>query len=112
MLHSIGIVQIAFFIVILRPIFTTIPNTMANSVTLAGHVEIDDFVVLGGLTAIHQFCKIGAHVITMGGTLLSQDVPPYVRAVSKGGMAFPNGINSEGLKRRGFSAKAILAIPK
>jgi len=85
---------------------------LANSVTLAGHVEIDDFVVLGGLTAIHQFCKIGAHVITMGGTLLSQDVPPYVRAVSRGGNAFPNGINSEGLKRRGFSVEAILDIKK
>ncbi len=46
----------------------------------------------------------------MGGTLLSQDVPPYVRAVSRGGMAFPNGINSEGLKRRGFSAEAISDI--
>ena len=83
---------------------------IANSATLAGHVEVDDFVVLGGLTAIHQFCKIGQHAITMGGTLLSQDVPPYVRAVSKGGMAFPNGINSEGLRRRGFSSEAISNI--
>ena len=83
---------------------------IANSATLAGHVEVDDHVVLGGLTAIHQFCKIGQHSITMGGTLLSQDVPPYVRAVSKGGMAFPNGINSEGLKRRGFTSKAISDI--
>jgi UDP-N-acetylglucosamine acyltransferase len=83
---------------------------IANSTTLAGHVEVDDFVVLGGLTAIHQFCKIGQHAITMGGTLLSQDVPPYVRAVSKGGMAFPNGINSEGLRRRGFSSEAISNI--
>ena len=85
---------------------------LANGVSLAGHVEIDDFVVLGGLTGIHQFCKLGAHSITMGGTLLSQDVPPYVRAVSRGGNAFPNGINSEGLKRRGFSAQAILDIKK
>ena len=85
---------------------------MANGVSLAGHVEIDDFVVLGGLTGIHQFCKLGAHSITMGGTLLSQDVPPYVRAVSRGGNAFPNGINSEGLKRRGFSAQAIFDIKK
>ena len=83
---------------------------IANNATLAGHVEIDDYVVLGGFTAIHQFCKIGQHAITMGGTLLSQDVPPYVRAVSKGGMAFPNGINSEGLRRRGFTAKAISDI--
>ena len=87
-------------------------SVFANSVTLAGHVEIDDYVVLGGLTAIHQFCKIGAHVMTMGGTLLAQDVPPYVRAVSKGGNALPNGINSEGLKRRGFSAQAIEDIKK
>ena len=83
---------------------------IANNATLAGHVEIDDYVVLGGLTAIHQFCKIGQHAITMGGTLLSQDVPPYVRAVSRGGMAFPNGINSEGLKRRGFRSEAISNI--
>lgn len=85
---------------------------IANSVTLAGHVEIDDYAVLGGLTAIHQFCKVGAHVITQGGTLLSQDVPPYIRAVSRGANAFPNGINSEGLKRRGFSAETILDIKK
>jgi len=85
---------------------------LANGVNLAGHVEIDDYVVLGGLTGIHQFCKLGAHSITMGGTLLSQDVPPYVRAVSRGGNAFPNGINSEGLKRRGFGAQAILDIKK
>jgi UDP-N-acetylglucosamine acyltransferase len=83
---------------------------IANNATLAGHVEIDNYVVLGGFTAIHQFCKIGQHAITMGGTLLSQDVPPYVRAVSKGGMAFPNGINSEGLRRRGFSSEAISNI--
>ena len=87
-------------------------NILANGVNLAGHVEIDDYVVLGGLTGIHQFCKVGAHSITMGGTLLSQDVPPYVRAVSRGGNAFPNGINSEGLKRRGFSAQAISDIKK
>ena len=83
---------------------------IANNATLAGHVEIDDYVVIGGLTAIHQFCKIGQHAITMGGTLLSQDVPPYVRAVSKGGMAFPNGINSEGLRRRGFTSEVISNI--
>jgi len=87
-------------------------NIIANGVNLAGHVEIDDYVVLGGLTGIHQFCKVGAHSITMGGTLLSKDVPPYVRAVSRGGNSFPNGINSEGLKRRGFSAQAISDIKK
>jgi len=85
---------------------------IANSVTLAGHVEIDDYVVLGGLTAIHQFCKVGAHVITQGGTLLSQDVPPFIRAVSRGANAFPNGINSEGLKRRGFNSETILNIKR
>ena len=83
---------------------------IANNATLAGHVEIDNYVVLGGFTAIHQFCKIGEHAITMGGTLLSQDVPPYVRTVSRGGMAFPNGINSEGLRRRGFTSEAISNI--
>ena len=83
---------------------------IANNTTLAGHVEVDEHVVLGGFTAIHQFCKVGQHAITMGGTLLSQDVPPYVRAVSRGGMAFPNGINSEGLRRRGFTSEAIRDI--
>ena len=53
---------------------------LANGVSLAGHVEIDDYVVLGGLTGIHQFCKLGAHSITMGGTLLSQDVPPICKS--------------------------------
>ena len=62
---------------------------MANQATIAGHVCVDDYVVLGGLTGIHQFCKIGAHVITMGGTLLGSDVPPYVRAASRGGSSFP-----------------------
>ena len=85
-------------------------NILANSVTLGGDVEIDDYVVLGGLTGIHQFCKIGAHVITMGGTLLGSDVPPYVRAASRGGNSFPNGVNSEGLKRRGFSIQSISDI--
>ena len=83
---------------------------IVNNASLAGHVEIDNYVVLGGFTAIHQFCKIGQHAITMGGTLLSQDVPPYVRAVSKGGMASPNGINSLGLRRRGFTSEAISNI--
>jgi UDP-N-acetylglucosamine acyltransferase len=87
-------------------------NTIfANNASIAGHVDIDDFVILGGFTAIHQFCKVGAHAITMGGTLLGKDVPPYVRAVG-GSSPKPNSINAEGLKRRGFSEKALKDIKK
>ena len=85
---------------------------LANNATLAGHVEIEEHVIVGGMTAVHQFVQIGAHSLIGGGTLLNKDVPPYVRAVSRGGNSFPNGINSEGLKRRGFSAQAISDIKK
>lgn len=51
---------------------------LANNATLAGHVEVDDWVILGGLTAVHQFCKIGAHAMSAGGSIIVQDVPPYV----------------------------------
>ena len=84
-------------------------NTVfANNAQLAGHVCVGDFAILGGYTGAHQFVSIGAHSITGVGTVLLQDLPPYVTAA--GNTAKPYGINSEGLKRRGFSPEAIGAI--
>lgn len=71
---------------------------LANNATLAGHVELDDFVIVGGMSAIHQFVIVGAHVMLGGGSMVSQDVPPYVMA--QGNHARPFGVNIEGLKRR------------
>lgn len=83
---------------------------LANNSSLAGHVEIDDFAILGGFTLVHQFCKLGAHIMTAVGTVIFKDVPPYVRA--SGYNAKPNGINVEGLKRRNFSTQCISDIKK
>jgi UDP-N-acetylglucosamine acyltransferase len=84
-------------------------NTIfANNAQLAGHVVVGDWTILGGFTVVHQFVRIGAHSMTAMGTILLQDLPPYVMA--SGNTAEPHGINSEGLKRRGFSAEAIAAI--
>lgn len=82
----------------------------ANNAQLAGHVHVGDYAILGGFTVVHQFCRIGAHSITAMGTILLQDLPPFVTA--SGNSASPHGINSEGLKRRGFSADAIAAIKR
>jgi UDP-N-acetylglucosamine acyltransferase len=81
---------------------------LANSVTLAGHVIIEDHAILGGATLVHQFCRIGAHAFTAGGSVVLRDVPPFVMA--GGNSAQPHGINSEGLKRRGFDVVAIESI--
>lgn len=81
---------------------------LANNATLAGHVEIDDFAIIGGMTAIHQYCIIGAHVMVGGCSGVAQDVPPYV--IAQGNHATPFGINIEGLKRRGFSKESLHAI--
>ena len=83
---------------------------LANNSSLAGHVDIHDYAILGGFTLIHQFCKIGAHVITAVGSVVFKDVPPYVTAA--GYDAKPHGINSEGLKRRGFSPESIAQIKR
>ncbi len=83
---------------------------MANNASLAGHVDIHDYAILGGFTLIHQFCKVGAHVITAVNTVVFKDIPPYVTAA--GYDAKPHGINAEGLKRRGFSADSILQIKR
>ena len=86
-------------------------NTIiANSVQLAGHVIIGDWVILGGMSGVHQFIRVGDHAMTAFQTKLMQDVPPFVMAA--GYPAAPAGINSEGLKRRGFSADAILNIKR
>jgi UDP-N-acetylglucosamine acyltransferase len=82
----------------------------ANNATLAGHVEVGDYVILGGFTGIHQFCKIGAHAFAGMGSLINADVPPFV--IVAGNYAKPRGINSEGLKRRGFDATRIAAIKR
>ena len=82
----------------------------ANSTQLAGHVVIDDYAILGGFTGVHQFCQIGAHVMTAVGTVLLHDIPPYVKV--SGSPAAPHGINSEGLKRRGFSSTSVMGIKR
>lgn len=83
---------------------------LANNATLAGHVTLDDWVILGGFAGIHQFCKIGAHAFIGMGSLINADVPPYVMVA--GHYARPRGINAEGLKRRGFSPERISAIKR
>ena len=85
-------------------------NVLANSATIAGHVHIGDFVILGGTTAVHQFCHIGSHSFTGGGAIVLKDIPPYV--MMSGMKHIPQGINSEGLKRRGFSPETISTIKK
>ena len=81
---------------------------MANCATLAGHVEIQDWVIMGGLSAAHQFTKIGAHAFIANNGAVTRDVPPYVMAV--GQPAEPHSVNTEGLKRRGFTPQQILNI--
>ncbi len=83
---------------------------LANGATLAGHVIVGDWAILGGFTKVHQFCHIGAHSFCGMDTGLNQDLPPYVTA--SGMPAKPVGINSEGLKRRNFSAEQILNIKR
>ncbi|KXF81038.1 acyl-ACP--UDP-N-acetylglucosamine O-acyltransferase [Enterovibrio coralii] len=80
----------------------------ANNATLAGHVKVGNQAIVGGMTAIHQFCVIGSHCMLGGGSIVVQDVPPYVMA--QGNHCAPFGINVEGLKRRGFEKSAIKAI--
>ena len=81
---------------------------LANNVLLAGHVTIDDHVILGGATGVHQFCRVGQGAFSGGGSIILGAVPPFVMV--QGNPAEPRAINSEGLKRRGFSADDIGAI--
>lgn len=81
---------------------------LANNVTLAGHVSVGDFAIIGGLTAVHQFVNIGAHIMIQGLSKVSKDVPPYIMAA---GEPFRyNKLNSIGLRRRGFSRETLKAI--
>jgi UDP-N-acetylglucosamine acyltransferase len=82
----------------------------ANLSQLAGHVHVGDWAILGGNTQAHQFVHIGAHSFTGMGTYLAQDLPPFVKAA--GNMAKPYGINSEGLRRRGFGTETINRIKR
>jgi UDP-N-acetylglucosamine acyltransferase len=81
---------------------------MVNAAALAGHIHIEDHAIIGGLTGIHQFCRIGAHCIIGGASAVSKDVPPYT--VAQGNHAKLFGLNLIGLKRRDFSEKTINAI--
>ncbi|EKT58248.1 acyl-ACP--UDP-N-acetylglucosamine O-acyltransferase [Providencia burhodogranariea] len=81
---------------------------IANNGTLGGHVSLGDFAIIGGMTAVHQFCQIGAHVMVGGCSGVAQDVPPYV--IAQGNHATPYGLNIEGLKRRGFDKESLHAI--
>jgi len=80
----------------------------SNSSTLAGHVTIGDYVVLAGLVAVHQFCTIGSHSFVTGGTLVRKDVPPYIKAAREP-ISYA-GINSVGLRRRGYEPEKIREI--
>ena len=78
---------------------------LSNAVNLAGHIMIDDFAIVGGMTAVHQFVNIGKHAFISGGSLVRKDVPPYVKAAREP-LSYV-GINSVGLRRRGFSSEII-----
>jgi len=85
-------------------------TVFANNATLAGHVQVGDFATLGGFVGVHQFCRIGAHAMLGIAAVIRQDVPPYLTIA--GNPAAPHGVNSEGLKRRGFSPESIAAIKR
>ena len=81
---------------------------LANNATLAGHVQVDDYAIIGGLTGIHQFTKVGAHVMAGFASHISQDVPPFMMV--DGNPLSVRGLNLEGLRRRGFSPARIAAV--
>ncbi len=86
-------------------------NTIfANNASLAGHVTVGDYAILGGFTGVHQFCKIGAHVMTGISSVVFKDSPPYIMAA--GQPAAPHGINGEGLRRRGFTTTALAGLKR
>jgi UDP-N-acetylglucosamine acyltransferase len=80
----------------------------ASNAQIAGHVEVNDWAILGGMTGVHQFVRIGQHAMLGGASALVQDIPPFV--IAAGDKAAPHGINTEGLKRRDFSAATITAL--
>ena len=83
-------------------------TVLANNATLAGHVQVDDFAIIGGLTGIHQFTRVGAYVMAGFASHISQDVPPFMMV--DGNPLAVRGLNLEGLRRRGFSAGRVAAI--
>ena len=80
----------------------------SNNGTLAGHVVVEDYAIIGGLAAVHQFCRIGAHAITGGCTKIVQDVPPFM--IADGNPAVIRGVNKVGLERRGFTDGDLRAL--
>jgi UDP-N-acetylglucosamine acyltransferase len=80
----------------------------SNNSTLAGHVTVGDHVILAGMVAVHQFCSIGNHAFVAGGSLVRKDIPPYVKAAREP-ISYV-GINSVGLRRRGFDSSVIMQI--
>ena len=83
-------------------------TTWSNNAQVAGHVSVGDFVVMGAFAGVHQFCRIGAHAMLGAFAVVLQDVPPFT--IVQGYPAQPKGTNNEGLRRRGFTAEAILAV--
>lgn len=83
---------------------------VANACQLAGHVHLGDWAILGATTLLHQYVHVGAHAFTGMGSYLAQDIPPYVTAA--GNTAKPYGLNSEGLKRRGFTPERLSALKR
>jgi UDP-N-acetylglucosamine acyltransferase len=83
-------------------------TVLANNATLAGHVRIDDFAIIGGLTGIHQFTRVGAYVMAGFASHISQDVPPFMMV--DGNPLAVRGLNTEGLRRRGFSSARVATI--
>ncbi len=83
---------------------------MVNNATIAGHVQIDDYVILGAFTAVHQFCRVGAHAFLSRATEVSKDILPYMLVAGLPGMA--RSLNTVGLKRRGFTDKTLSTLKK
>ena len=83
---------------------------LANNATLAGHVHVGDWAIVGGLTGVHQFCRIGAHAMTAFQSHVSQDVPPFMMV--GGNPLAVHGFNIEGLRRRGFSAERMAQVKR
>lgn len=85
---------------------------LTNAALLAGHVTLEDYVILGGASAIHQFTTVGAHVIVQAGSMIGRDVPPFMIAAGRGGGAGLYGLNSIGLRRRGFTSEQRMALKR
>ncbi len=83
---------------------------MANNASIAGHVHVGDHAIMGGMSGVHQFCHVGAHAFVAANAIVLKDVPPYVMA--SGHPSKPFGLNSEGLKRRGFDKETILILKR